>query len=93
MKVPIEQSSWVAVRCFEKHPGDRIRFAHTAPVHLEIPGKPLRPRPAEVQYFIDRMEQEIERNKGVLSAVELKEYQDALEHYRRIAKTGAVEPQ
>ena len=29
-----------------------FRFAHTAPFHIEIAGRPLRPRPAEIDYLI-----------------------------------------
>ncbi len=83
--LPLEGTSWVALRCFEKH-GDRIRFAHTAPVHFDVPGKPLRPRRADVEYFIGRMEEELARNKDVLTAASLKEYQQALDAYRAIAE-------
>jgi hypothetical protein len=83
--LPLDGTSWVAVRCFEKH-GSRVRFAHTAPVHFDVPGKPLRPRRADVEYFIRRMEEELARNKGVLTAASLKEYQQALDVYRAIAE-------
>jgi hypothetical protein len=82
----INESSWVVVRCFEKHAGGRLRFAHTAPVHFELAGRPLRPRKADVQYFIARMQQELKRNEGVLSKDALQEYRDALAAYRRIAE-------
>ena len=35
--VPIEGSSWVAVRCFEGRPDRRIRFAHTGPTATRCP--------------------------------------------------------
>jgi hypothetical protein len=81
----LEGSSWVAVRCFENR-GDRIRFSHTAPVHFDVPGKPLRPRRADVEYFLRRMEEELARNKGVLAAESLNEYQQALDTYRAIGE-------
>ena len=56
-------SFWAAVRCFEDHPDGRVRFAHTNPVFVDFPGKRVRPRQEEVEYFIRRMEQEIERNR------------------------------
>jgi len=99
--VPIERSSWMAVRCFESRPdlspggsepvgnrsgsGQRPLYAHTAPVHFEIDG-PVRPRQREVNYFILRMEQEIVRNRGILAAEEVAEYEQALAIYREIAR-------
>jgi hypothetical protein len=38
-----------------------------------------------VNYFIQRMEQEIARNRGVLAAEEVAEYEKALSIYRDIA--------
>lgn len=100
-KVPVAQSAWVAVRCFElaQQPaaagssvnqneglaGKRLLYAHTAPVHFEIDGL-VRPRLREVNYFIERMTQEIARNRGVLADAEVAEYERALAIYREIAK-------
>ena len=86
-QIPIEHSSWIALRCFEQREGEgeRTFFAHTAPVHYEIDG-PIRPRHREVNYFIHRMEQEIARNRGVLADAEVAEYEQALAIYREIAK-------
>jgi hypothetical protein len=99
--IPIEHSSWIAVRCFESREqvlgrappagraadakDERFLYAHTAPVHYEIDG-PVRPREREVNYFIQRMEQEIARNRGVLSPDEVAEYEKALAIYREIAR-------
>jgi hypothetical protein len=80
----LDASSWVAVRCFEKQPDGRLRFAHTAPVHVEVPDRPLRPRRDDVEYFIRRMDEEIARNRGVLSAAALKEYETARAHYSKL---------
>jgi hypothetical protein len=74
----------VAVRCFDKGKDGRERFAHTAPIHVEIDG-PVRPRRREVQHFIERIEHEIQRNQGVLEQAELAEYEHALEIYRQLA--------
>ncbi len=76
------ESAWVALRCFEKLPNGRIRFAHSAPVFVDVPGKPIRPRRDQVRYLIQRCEEEIARNKDVLSDAELAEYREALEFYR-----------
>jgi hypothetical protein len=81
----VEHSSWMAVRCFEPYLDGRFRYAHTAPCHLDIDG-PVRPRQEEVAYFIERMQQEIARNQGVLTAADLAEYERALAIYRKIAE-------
>jgi hypothetical protein len=83
--LPLATSSWAIVRCFEKQPDGRQRFAHSAPAHLEIDG-PVKPKRREVTYFIGRIEHEIARNRGVLKAEELAEYERALEIYRKLAE-------
>ena len=50
-QLELGESSWVAVRCFQKNPDGRIRFAHTAPWHVEINEMPVRPRREEVDYL------------------------------------------
>ena len=97
----ITRSSWVAVRCFEYRDHEsltkenrdvtepteksRFRYAHTAPVYFEMDG-PIKPRQREVNYFIQRMKQEIARNTGVLTEDEVAEYRKALEIYQKIAE-------
>ncbi len=81
-------TSWCAVRCFERMPNGRVRFAHTAPVFFDVPGKPLHPRRDQVRYLIQRCEEEIARNKDVLSDAELAEYREALEFYRSKLETA-----
>ena len=85
-RVELEGSSWIAIRVFEERPDRRIRFAHSSPVHVDIPGKPLRPRREEVDYLIRRMKEEIERNRDVLRPEGLEEYHHALQVYQEIAK-------
>jgi hypothetical protein len=80
----LPHSAWVVVRCFDKAMDGRERFAHTAPIHVEIDG-PVRPRRREVQHFIERMEHEIQRNQGALEPAELAEYEHALEIYRNLS--------
>ena len=77
--LPLKKSSWFAVRVIEE---GRHRFAHTAPKHFKVPGRPLRPKPEEVAYLVKRVEDEIERHTGVLDEEALSEYRQALEHYR-----------
>jgi hypothetical protein len=83
--IPIRGSSWIAVRSFESSSPGRFRYAHTSPVHIDGPGKPLRPRPEEIGYLIRRVAEQIERSRGVLPPEALAEYERALAVYRQIA--------
>jgi hypothetical protein len=81
-------SSWLAVRCYEEHPGGRVRFAHTAPWHVEVPGKPLRPRKSEVEYLVKRVDEQWKRSADVLPEAALAEYREALRVYTELLKTA-----
>jgi hypothetical protein len=86
-EVAVDGTSWIAVRAFAGEPTDPgMRFAHSAPVFVEVPDRPLRPRPHETAFLIRRMELEIERNRSVLRSDELAEYEHALSVYHRIAE-------
>jgi peptidoglycan/xylan/chitin deacetylase (PgdA/CDA1 family) len=80
-----EASSWFAWRCFEKRSGNRFRFAHTAPWHVEIPGKPLLPRRAEVEWLAASVQEEIARSKGAAPEGLIQDYGRALEMYQKLA--------
>lgn len=86
--LPIHGTSWVAVRCFEDRPDGRVRFAHSAPFHIDVPGTPLRPRKEEVAYLIRRVEEQITRSSGVIPDAALDEYRAALRAYRAIAESA-----
>jgi hypothetical protein len=86
--VRVESSSWIAVRCFERHPEGRLRFAHSNPMFVDVAGKPLRPRKDEAEYLAQRMREEIARNQNLLDAESLAEYQEALRVYQRLAETA-----
>ena len=85
-RIAIDGSSWIAVRCFENRPDKRIRFAHSAPVHIDVAGKPLAPRKAEIEFLIQRVKDQLVRNEGVLPKEALDEYREALAAYEEIAK-------
>jgi hypothetical protein len=85
-KIPIERSGWVAVRSFEERPGGRMRFAHTSPFWLELPGRPLRPSRAEAEFLLRRVADEIKRSSGVVPPAALEEYEKARLHYEGILK-------
>jgi hypothetical protein len=80
--VKLDETGWVAVRCFEDRPDGRPRWAHTAPVWIDVPGKPLRARKAEVEFLLKSVENEIARNKDVLAPEAMAEYQEALDFYK-----------
>ena len=86
LKENFDQSSWLAVRCFEKRPDERPRFAHTAPFHFQIAGKPLKPRREEIEYLMKRVADEIERHQGTLPPEAIDEFKEALQVYQRLAK-------
>src|SRR5207244_2976183 len=75
-KLNADHSTWFAVRCFEKLPDGRLRFAHSAPAFVDFEDAPVRPRRDQVRYLIQRCEEEIARNKDVLSDAELAEYRE-----------------
>ena len=83
-QIPIAQTSWIALRCFEDRPDQRPRFAHTAPSYLEIADRPLRPRKEETEYLIRRVEDELKRHQDVLSPESLTEFENALRAYKNI---------
>ena len=45
----------------------------------------MKPKRRQVEYFIERMEHELVRNRGVLAGEELAEYEQALNIYRELA--------
>ena len=83
-ELPAGDSGWLAVRCWEDRPGGRFRFAHTAPWHVEVPGRPPRPWAEDKAYLVARVSAEIERSKGVLPADAIAEYEAALAAYRAL---------
>ncbi|MCP4784240.1 MAG: CehA/McbA family metallohydrolase [Fuerstiella sp.] len=80
-------SGWVAVRCFEDLPDDKVSFAHTNPVFMDVDGQPLRPRKQRVKFFVQRMDEEIERNTGILTDEALAEFRAARQIYANILKS------
>lgn len=87
-RAAVAGSSWFVLRCYEARPGNRVRFAHTAPFHVEVPGRPLRPRAAEIDYLIRRVAEQIARSKDVVPPAALAEYQDALRAYQAVKRAA-----
>ena len=86
--VELDGSGWLAVRVFENRPDGRVRFAHSSPVHVNVPGRPLRPRREEVAYFVRRMKEELKRNEPILRPGDLNEYRQALAVYEKLAEAA-----
>jgi hypothetical protein len=82
----VDGSSWLTVRCYEDRADGRVRFAHTAPWYVEVDGKPLRPRKAEVEYLVKRVEEQLQRSAGVLPEAALAEYREGLRVYKELLK-------
>ncbi|MCL4176629.1 MAG: hypothetical protein KJ072_02640 [Verrucomicrobia bacterium] len=85
-RLPLEfpSTSWAALRCFEEHPHGRFRFAHTAPHWFEIPGQPLHPRQAELDFLTARVRDELARSRERLPPAAIAEYERALNVYESI---------
>ena len=81
--IDVAETSWIAVRCFEDRPDKRVRFAHTAPVHIDVAGAPIRPRRVEAEYLVHQVETQLKRNEGVIPDESLAEYREALKIYRQ----------
>ncbi len=84
----VKGSGWLALRCFEDLPGDKVSFAHTNPHFIDVEGHPLRPRKSRVRYFVERMEAEIVRNENILSAEAVAEFRKARDIYKRLLRTA-----
>lgn len=63
-----------------------VRFAHTAPSWFDVAGADIAPRRAEIASVIERMQQQIERNREIVPAAALDEYRQALATYEEIAQ-------
>ncbi|MEY3172414.1 MAG: hypothetical protein RLZZ436_327 [Planctomycetota bacterium] len=80
-KTELQASGWLAVRCFEQLSGGKVSFAHSNPIFLDNPQKPVLPKRREVEYLVQRMDAELQRNASVLSAEALEEFRRAREIY------------
>lgn len=86
VELEIFRSTWLAVRCDERTDEGRLRFAHSSPVHIEVTGRPLRPRRVEVEYLAGRVRAELQRHQDVLDPAALAEYHEALEFYEKLSE-------
>ena len=79
-----DASTWLALRCYERTDGGRLRFAHSAPFHITVAGRPLRPRREEVDYLVSRVQSELARHRGVLPDSAIAEYERAAKVYEQL---------
>ncbi len=80
----LDGTSWIAVRAFEDIGGGRFRFAHTAPWHIDVEGRPLFPRQEEIGFLINHTQAGLNRNRAYFDAQSIAEYEEALAVYRDI---------
>ncbi len=79
-----DRSGWFALRFWEPRPDGQSRFVHSAPWYVEVNGEPVRPQRHEKHYVVDRMQEEIGRSRGIVSAEAQQEYQRALRFYQSV---------
>lgn len=77
-------SGWISLRCFEDLPDAKVSFAHTNPVFIDVANTPLIPRRRDTEFFIQRMNEEIARNTGILPDESLAEYRKAKAIYEAV---------
>jgi hypothetical protein len=80
-----DSTSWVAWRCFERLPGDRLRFAHTAAWRFVKGDEPMRPRREEAEWLVGRVKEEIQRSQSVVPEELMQSYRRALAVYESMA--------
>ena len=83
VRIPLDGTTWVAVRAWEPQSDGRFRFAHSAPVWFDDAHKPLRPLKREAEFLASRVREEIARSRGVLPPASLAEFQQALTEWER----------
>jgi hypothetical protein len=67
---------------------NRLAETHTAPWHVAVDGKPLRPRRSEAEYPAKGVEEPLQRGACVAPEVALAEYRDALRVYKQLEKAA-----
>jgi len=81
--VKFDSTSWIAVRVWQKSATGRWRFAHSAPIWFDVADHPIRPSSKDQEFLLRRMETERERSHDILPPDALREYDEAIEAYRR----------
>ena len=84
-EVPIERSSWVAMRIFPS--------SHTNPIFVVMDGKPIRASRRSAQWCLDAVDQCWNRKRTRIAPPEIAEAQKAYEHARRVYRRIPAESQ
>lgn len=92
MSLKIDRSSWIVVRSIEIQPDKRVRFAHTAPWHIEVAQQPIRPRREEVEFLIRRVRNELQRSEKLLPDEAVTEFRKALAIYEGLRERAIDRP-
>lgn len=82
--INVQGTGWIALRCFEDLPNSKVGFAHTNPVFIDVADHPLIPRRRDADFFVQRMDEEITRNTGILPDESLAEYRKAKDIYQAV---------
>lgn len=82
-EIPLDGTTWIALRVWEPREDGRFRFAHTAPVWFDDASKPLQPRPEQAEFLAQRVRDEISRSSNILPPSAIQEYQNALKEWER----------
>jgi hypothetical protein len=83
-RLTVSGTTWVALRVWEQREGGRVRFAHTAPTWFDDASRPLHPRRVEVEWLVEKMRGQIEREQHILPPAAIDEYRQALEVYQQL---------
>lgn len=84
VELPLEGTSWIAARGYTENGNGRVRFAHTAPQYFQDPQRPLRPTSGQRNYLVDRVREELERSRSMLSEASIAEFESALRTLEQI---------
>lgn len=82
------RSSWVVMRAWSDQPDGRKRFAHTGVWYFDIDQQPVRPPRIQIDYLLQQLDTSLAKQRGVLSAEAIAEFEQAKEIYRRIRATA-----
>lgn len=91
-KIKVSSSGWVALRAIHQSESGRIQFAHTAPWFVDIQGTKLMPKREQIDFFIQRMKDELARNQDILDEESLDEFREALDVYQTMRNQIDIAP-
>ncbi|MFN7875604.1 MAG: CehA/McbA family metallohydrolase [Pirellula sp.] len=85
-------SAWVVLRTWSDQPDGRKRFAHTGAWYIEVDGQRMQPPVEQIDYLMQLLDASLEKQRGVLTAEAISEFERARETYRQIQSTAYVAP-